>query len=196
VYYVPRVMSDRDLALMRAIDALHLDFPFAGARMLRRLLRAAFPGVGRRHIGTLMRHLGIAAICTVSSRRKTWLRSRRAGDTRRRRPFHFRPAGAHTQSAPRGPRSDLTSSDLPAFSGPPSTHSHVHDVPGVHATALCIELLQNAVHVATCWLVQPVALRRAARVPFRCIRRETAPPTTTAAANASKYVRRVIMVGD
>ena len=63
VYYVPRVMSDWDLALMRAIDALHLDFPFAGARMLRRLLRAEFPGVGRRRIGTLMQHMGIAAIC-------------------------------------------------------------------------------------------------------------------------------------
>lgn len=63
VYYVPRARSAWDLALMRAIDALHLDFPFAGARMLRRLLRADFPGVGRRRIGTLMQHMGIAAIC-------------------------------------------------------------------------------------------------------------------------------------
>src|SRR5476651_2532693 len=63
VYYVPRAMSDWDLALMRAIDALHLDFPFAGARMLRRLLRADFPGVGRRRISTLMQHMGIAAVC-------------------------------------------------------------------------------------------------------------------------------------
>jgi putative transposase len=63
VYYVPRAMSEWDLALMRAIDALHLDFPFAGARMLRRLLRAEFPGVGRRRIGTLMQHMGIAAVC-------------------------------------------------------------------------------------------------------------------------------------
>jgi putative transposase len=46
VYYVPRPMSAFDLALMRAIDALHLDFPFAGARMLRRLLRTTYPGVG------------------------------------------------------------------------------------------------------------------------------------------------------
>jgi putative transposase len=63
VYYVPRPMADVDLALMRAIDALHLDFPFAGARMLRRLLQPTFPGVGRRRIGTLMRHMGIAAVC-------------------------------------------------------------------------------------------------------------------------------------
>lgn len=63
VYYTPRAMSAHDLALMRKIDALHLDFPFAGARMLRRLLRADFPRVGRRRIGTLMRHMGIAAVC-------------------------------------------------------------------------------------------------------------------------------------
>ena len=63
VYYVPRPMSPGDLALMRQIDVLHLDFPFAGARMLRRLLRGDFPGVGRRRIGTLMLHMGIAAVC-------------------------------------------------------------------------------------------------------------------------------------
>jgi len=63
VYYLPRPMSAWDLALMRAIDALHLDFPFAGARMLRRLLRHDFPGVGRRRIATLMQHMGVAAIC-------------------------------------------------------------------------------------------------------------------------------------
>ena len=63
VYYVPRPLSAWDLALMRAIDALHLDFPFAGARMLRRLLCRDFPGVGRRRIGTLMRQMGITAVC-------------------------------------------------------------------------------------------------------------------------------------
>jgi len=63
VYYVPRPMSAFDLALMHRIDVLHLDFPFAGARMLRRLLRPDFPGVGRRRIGTLMQHMGITAVC-------------------------------------------------------------------------------------------------------------------------------------
>jgi len=63
VYYEPRPLAPLDLALMRQIDVLHLDFPFAGARMLRRLLRDEFPGVGRRRIGTLMLHMGIAAIC-------------------------------------------------------------------------------------------------------------------------------------
>ncbi len=63
VYYTPRPMSPGDLALMRRLDALHLDFPFAGARMLRRLLRPDYPRVGRRHIGTLMRRMGMAAVC-------------------------------------------------------------------------------------------------------------------------------------
>ena len=54
VYYVPRPPSAWDLALMRRIDALHLDFPFAGARMLRRLLRREGLDVGRRRVGTLM----------------------------------------------------------------------------------------------------------------------------------------------
>ncbi len=63
VYYVPRLTAAGDLALMRQIDAVHLDFPFAGARMLRRLLRGEFPTVGRRRIGTLMQQMGIAALC-------------------------------------------------------------------------------------------------------------------------------------
>jgi putative transposase len=62
VYYVPRPVSEADLALMRRLDALHLDFPFAGARMLRRLLRRAGVDVGRRHVTTLMRRMGISAI--------------------------------------------------------------------------------------------------------------------------------------
>ena len=63
IYYAPRPASDLDLALMRRIDALQLDFPFAGARMLRRLLRPEYPHVGRRRLSTLMRQMGIAAIC-------------------------------------------------------------------------------------------------------------------------------------
>ena len=62
VYYVPRPVSEADLALMRRLDALHLDFPFAGARMLRRLLRRDGVAIGRRHVTTLMRRMGIRAI--------------------------------------------------------------------------------------------------------------------------------------
>ena len=38
VYYLPRTVSDADLALMRRMDELHLDYPFAGSRMLQGLL--------------------------------------------------------------------------------------------------------------------------------------------------------------
>lgn len=62
LHYVPRPVHDADLALMRQLDALHLDFPLAGARMLRRLLRRAGVDVGRRHVTTLMRRMGITAI--------------------------------------------------------------------------------------------------------------------------------------
>jgi putative transposase len=62
VYYVPRPMAPRDLAVMRRIDAVHLEMPWFGARGLRRVLRPEFPGVGRRRISTLMRHMGIAAV--------------------------------------------------------------------------------------------------------------------------------------
>ena len=50
VYYLPRPTSDNDLALMRRIDEIHLDFPFAGARMLRDLLRQKGFTVGRRRV--------------------------------------------------------------------------------------------------------------------------------------------------
>lgn len=62
VYYEPQPMSEADLALMRIIDRLHLEHPFAGARMLRDLLRLRGFMVGRKHIATLMRALGIEAL--------------------------------------------------------------------------------------------------------------------------------------
>lgn len=62
VYYEPRPVSSFDLALMRRIDAVHLEMPWFGARGLRRVLKREYPGVGRRRIGTLMRHMGIAAV--------------------------------------------------------------------------------------------------------------------------------------
>jgi putative transposase len=62
VYYVPRPVAEADLALMRQLDALHLEFPYAGARLLRRLLRRTGVVVGRRHIATLMRRMAITAI--------------------------------------------------------------------------------------------------------------------------------------
>ena len=62
VYYLPRPVSATDLDLMCQIDKLHTEFPFAGSRMLRRLLAANGSQVGRRHIKTLMRKMGIEAL--------------------------------------------------------------------------------------------------------------------------------------
>jgi putative transposase len=62
VYYKPRPVSAEDLKLMRRIDELHLDYPFAGARMLRDLLRREGVAVGRRHVATLMKRMGIEAL--------------------------------------------------------------------------------------------------------------------------------------
>ena len=62
VYYESQPVSDVDLKLMRRIDELHLELPFAGARMLRDLLRAEGFAVGRKHMTTLMRRMGITAL--------------------------------------------------------------------------------------------------------------------------------------
>jgi putative transposase len=62
VYYTPQEMSAEDLALMRRIDQLHLEHPFAGSRMLRDLLRPEGYTVGRRHVSTLMKRMGIEAL--------------------------------------------------------------------------------------------------------------------------------------
>ena len=62
VYYLPRPVPTADLAIMRRLDRLHLEFPFAGSRMLRGLLAAEGCKVGRRHVKTLMRRMGIEAL--------------------------------------------------------------------------------------------------------------------------------------
>ena len=62
VYYLARPTSDADLALMRRIDELHLEHPFAGSRMLRDMLKAEGREVGRRHASTLMKKMGVEAI--------------------------------------------------------------------------------------------------------------------------------------
>jgi putative transposase len=62
VYYVPRPIPQADLALMRRIDELHLEYPFAGARTLRDLLEQESIYAGRKHIGTLMARMGIEAL--------------------------------------------------------------------------------------------------------------------------------------
>jgi len=70
VYYVPRPVSEADLALQRRIDALHLEHPFAGSRLLKKLLRAEGYAVGRKHVATLMRRMGIEALYRKQSTSK------------------------------------------------------------------------------------------------------------------------------
>ena len=62
VYYLPKPASEADLRLMRTIDELHLEHPFAGSRMLRDMLKARGFEVGRKHVATLMRRMGIEAL--------------------------------------------------------------------------------------------------------------------------------------
>ena len=61
-YYQPRPLSPRDQTLMNRIDRLHVELPFAGARMLRDLLRQEGLKAGRKHVATLMKRKGIEAL--------------------------------------------------------------------------------------------------------------------------------------
>jgi putative transposase len=61
-YYQRRETSEADLALMRRLDELHLECPFAGSRMLGNLLKAQGYRIGRKHVATLMKKMGIAAL--------------------------------------------------------------------------------------------------------------------------------------
>lgn len=62
VYYRPCPVSPEDLTVMRRIDELHLEFPFAGSRTLRDLLNREGVEIGRRHVATLMKRMRIEAL--------------------------------------------------------------------------------------------------------------------------------------
>ena len=62
VYDVPKSVGAIDLALMHRLDALHLEHPFLGARMLRDQLNREGVTVGRKHVGTLMARMGMEAL--------------------------------------------------------------------------------------------------------------------------------------
>ena len=62
LYYEPRPVPEAELAIMRRIDELHLDYPFAGSRMLRDLLRGEGVDIGREMVRTMMRRMGIEAL--------------------------------------------------------------------------------------------------------------------------------------
>jgi putative transposase len=62
VYYLPRPVCGDDLALMRRIDELHLEYPFAGSRMLQGFVVREGYKTGRLHVATLMKRMGIEAL--------------------------------------------------------------------------------------------------------------------------------------
>src|ERR1700757_4386246 len=62
VYYLPRPVPKTELAIMHRLDRLHLEYPFAGSRMRRGLLATEGCKIGRRHVRTLMRRMGIEAL--------------------------------------------------------------------------------------------------------------------------------------
>ena len=62
LYYKAVPISERDLELMRLIDKIHLNYPFYGSRSIRNDLRDLGHDVGRGHVSTLMKKMGIRAL--------------------------------------------------------------------------------------------------------------------------------------
>lgn len=62
LYYRAVPVSARDLVLMRYIDEIHLKYPFWGSRNIRDELCARGYTVGRGHVSTLMKKMGISAL--------------------------------------------------------------------------------------------------------------------------------------
>ena len=72
LYYQPAPVSAADLVIMRRIDELHLDYPFAGSRMLRDLLRGEGVAVGRERVTTMMRRMNLEALyCKPNTSKST-----------------------------------------------------------------------------------------------------------------------------
>ena len=62
LYYEAAPESAKDLEVMRQIDELHLKHPFMGSRRIQDQLEAEGRKVGRQHVRTLMRKMGIRAM--------------------------------------------------------------------------------------------------------------------------------------
>ena len=62
LYHSACPVPPAELAIMRRIDELHLDYPFAGSRMLRDLLRGEGIEIGRDQVRTMMRRMAIEAV--------------------------------------------------------------------------------------------------------------------------------------
>jgi putative transposase len=61
-YLETTAMSDEDRRLCAKLDALHLEFPAGGSRMLARVLRARGEVVNRKRIQRLMREMGLESL--------------------------------------------------------------------------------------------------------------------------------------
>jgi len=62
LYYRPHPATADDLALMRRIDELHMEYPFAGSRMMKGLLRQEGFTAVRLYVATLMKRMGIKSV--------------------------------------------------------------------------------------------------------------------------------------
>ena len=62
MYYAPTPVNDMDRELMRIIDEIHLEEPYLGSRGMRNILRLRGYAIGRIHVRTLMRKMGIEAL--------------------------------------------------------------------------------------------------------------------------------------
>lgn len=61
-YYQPKPTSEADLALMRRIDQMHLEYPFLGSRQIKKILVNEGIRVGRKRVARLMAQMGIQAL--------------------------------------------------------------------------------------------------------------------------------------
>ena len=86
VYYTPRAVCEQDLKLMRRIDQLHLEHPFYGSRRIAKQLVREGVDVGRLHVTTLMRRMGIEALYRKP---RTSIPAPRATDVRESPLFSF-----------------------------------------------------------------------------------------------------------
>jgi putative transposase len=62
LYYKAVPMNPRDLEIMKVIDEIHLKYPFMGSRSIRDELQGRGYEIGRDHVRSLMKKMGIEAI--------------------------------------------------------------------------------------------------------------------------------------
>ena len=98
--YVPRAVSEADQRLIKRIDALNLAHPFGGSRMLRDMFNRESFDVGRRHVATLMRRMGIQARSRKPNTSKKHPTHKVYPPGHHRRRLHGQPEPVQEQPAP------------------------------------------------------------------------------------------------